>query len=164
MASTWRGTLTLIDTQAKTTTLNYIFEADELTLPDEFSAANDAMEALKSDLAAVSDAVIYNESLAYVKGGSSSLPADADVSDVAMVMTHLLPATEAPKLHPVRIPAPKVGIFASDLVTVDVADSDLIAFIDELSNFSVSDGENIDTSNNNGIQSGYWISVKKSTK
>lgn len=164
MASTWRVTYVLVDTRALKTTMNFIYEADNLTLADEFADANSAMDALKTDLDAVTDANFYSESLTLLKAGSQALPADADITDLAKIAVHLSPAGETPKYGTLRIPAPISGLFESDGVTVDESNASLIAYVAELANFTISDGETIQTANDNGIESGWWASAKKSTR
>lgn len=164
MASTWRVSLTMVDTKALKTTLNFIYEASGVDIGAEFADANTAMDELMIDLLAITDANVFNESLTYIRGGTASLPADADITDLGVVVTYLTGAGEVPKFWATRIPAPVAGIFEADGVTVDIADADLISYVDELSNFSVSDGENIDTSVSNGIARGWWASAKKSAR
>lgn len=166
MASDWRITVTLLDTIGLKTTMNFIYSADELTLADEFSAANDAATALVSDLEAVSDATVYSERVAYLKSLDETLPADADITDVAQVVTYLTPDGVLPKYHVLRIPAPVSGIFTADGKTIDIADADLIAYVANFldGEFEVSDGEHIDDTIDNGIKGGSWTSVKKNSK
>lgn len=164
MASTWRATFVLVDTKALKTTLNFIYEADNLTLADEFADANTAMDDLKTDLDAVTDANFYSETLTLLKSGNQALPADADITDLAKVAVHLSPAGEIPKYATLRIPAPISALFESDGVTVDETNANLIAYVAELANWTVSDGETIQTANDNGIASGWWASASKSTR
>jgi hypothetical protein len=163
MASTWRYSVTLIDTKALKTTLNFVAEFDGLGLTEEFDAAQIAAGALKTDLEAVSDANVYSESLTYVMGGSSSLPADADITDELAIVAFLTPAAEAPKYHTLRVPAPIAAAFESDGVTLDETNSDVIAYVDNFETWEVSDGEHVVTANANGISHGFWRSRAKST-
>lgn len=164
MASTWRISFTLIDQRALKTTLNYIYVASNVTLADEFSDANQAMADLKAALDAVTQGNFYSENLTYIKAGSPTLPGSADVTDLAMVVCYLSGAGEVPKYHTLRIPAPVPGLFEADGVTVDKTDADLVAYVAEVAGFTVSDGEQIDTSIDDGIARGWWASAKKSAR
>lgn len=166
MASNWRASITLLDSNGIKTTLNFKATFDNLTLADEFSDADGALSDLLSDLAAVSTATIYQSNLTLVGDGDASLPADADVTDVAFVVTYLTGAGVLPKYHTLRIPAPDDTIFGADGVTIDKADAALIAYVANFLDgaFEVSDGEHIVDDIDNGIKGGSWASVKKSPK
>lgn len=163
MTSRYRGTFVLIDERAVKTSLNYIMEIDDVGgLGAEFELAVTAMATLKTSLALITDANFYSETLAHLIAGDSAVPTDADVTDVAQVITYLTGTGVAPKFHTVRVPAPVDGIFNADQVTIDKADVDLIGYIDDLSTLVlVSDDESIVTDIDNGIAGGGWSSVKK---
>lgn len=164
MASSWRSSVTLVDTKGLKSTVNFMQELDEPTLAEDFAIAAAQHVALVTQLLLVTDANRYSESLAVGMGGSPALPADADVTDVGMVQTYLNATGELAKYHTVRIPAPVDGIFEVDLVTIDKLDAALIAFIAEIGGyFVVSDGEIINLTIDDGIAGGSWASVKRST-
>ncbi|MGD8327720.1 MAG: hypothetical protein PVF65_12480 [Sphingomonadales bacterium] len=165
MASTWRHTFVLVDSNKLKTTLNFKSEQSGVDIDAEFSDANTADDLLAVALAAVTDANIYSRSLTYVKGGSPALPADADITDVAIVLAYLTGTGVLPKYATLRIPAPVAGIFGADGVSIDKTDTDLIAYVAELAaDFVVSDGEPIVTDIDDGIAGGSWTSVKKTRK
>lgn len=164
MASTWRLTYVLVDSKALKTTLNFIYQADNLTLADEFADMLTRTDALKAELDPLTDANFYSETISLLYAGSQSLPADADITDLAKVSVHLAPAGEIPKYGTLRIPAPVDGVFETDGVTVDESYQDLIDYVAELANWDISDGDTIQTANDNGIESGWWASAKKSTR
>ena len=165
MTSIWRYSAVLVDTNALRTVMNFIMPQDEVSLDLEFAAADAAMLQIKTTLGAITDANFYRETLSLLVGGSAALPADADITDEAAVLTYLTGAGEVPKFHLIRVPAPIDGLFLGDGTTVDDTVQALIDYISDLESYvEVSDGEVIDTSVNNGISYGFWRSVKKSSR
>jgi len=164
MASIWRYSVTLVDTKALKTVLNFIGEFDGLSLTDEFGLAETAAGDLLTDLKAVTDAAVFKTSLALLQEEGEALPADADVTDEAAIVTWLSDVDALPKYHTIRIPAP-IDMFQSDEVTVDKTNANLIAYIANFggSGYQVSDGEYVVTSRENGISHGFWRSRAKST-
>lgn len=165
MASTWRYSVTMVDEKALKTTLNFVAEFDNIGLTEEFDEAQIAAGALKTDLLAVSDALVYSESLTYLIGGGVTLPADADITDEAAIVCYLSAAGEVPKYHTLRVPAPIDALFESDGKTVDETNAALIAYVANFADgeWEVSDGEHIETANDNGISHGFWRSKAKSS-
>jgi hypothetical protein len=166
MASTWRYTVTLIDEKALKTTLNFIYEADNVDLGSEFDDAEAAAAALLTDLEAVTDANVYSEVLGYLRGGDPTLPNDADITDEAAVVCFLTADDVLPEYHTLRIPAPIDAMFESDGKTVDEDNAALIAYVANFADgeFTVSDGQYIVTANDNGISHGFWRSRAKSSR
>lgn len=164
MASDWKYTVTLLGSNALKTTLVYNFHSEEALLADALAAIVTQSGLIATSLGLLSDANIYNEDIKYLIGGSPALPADADITDEAVVITFLTGAGVIPKYHPIRIPGPVAGLFESDLITVDETNSDLITYVGllESGGWEVSDGEVVNTAVDNGIASGWWRSVKKS--
>lgn len=109
-------------------------------------------------LAAVSDAAISNLVISYHDDSvDTAMTGSADVFEYANVVLYL--DDKGDKTVNLRIPAPSIGIFlgttgeARDLV--DIADTDLVDFIAEISMYyTVSDGETVDTTINEGIKGG----------
>lgn len=162
MASDWKYAVTLLGSNALKTTLTYNFHSEEALLADALAAVVTALGLINTSLGLLSDANIYNETLTYLIGGSPALPADADITDEAVVITFLTGAGVIPKYHPIRIPSPVSALFESDLITVDETLADLITYVGLLeASWQVSDGESINTAVDNGIASGWWRSVKK---
>jgi hypothetical protein len=152
----FRWSVTLIGTNSLKTTLNFMIP--QALYVDADAAALQLLVALQ----AVTDANVYSETLTEIRSGSTALPADADVTDEALVITYLSGTGEAAKYHPIRIPAPIAGMFLGDLVTVDITNQPLQDWVAELSqHVEVSDGESIVLDIDEGIASGYWRSVKK---
>ena len=166
MASDWVIRFTLVDTLGLKTNLSYKYHSDQIALADGFGEANTVMEDLKTDLTAVTDANFYSWSLNYLAGGSPALPADADITDVALVTTYLVGAGVLPKYAIVRIPAPVSGIFGADGKTIDKTDADLITYVADFAagGVQVSDGEHVVVDIDNGIKGGSWTSAKKTSK
>jgi len=165
MASTWRSSITLVDTKGIKSTVNFRQDLDEATLAEDFAIAAVQHGDLVTQLMLVTDANRYSESLTVAMGGSPALPADADVTDMALVQTYLNATGELAKYHTLRIPAPVDGIFETDLITIDKEDAALIAFVAEVGGyFVVSDGEVINLAIDDGVAGGSWTSVKKSTR
>lgn len=165
MTSTWRSSVTLVDTKGLKSTVNFIQELTETLLSEDFAIAAVQHADLVTALELVTDANVYSEQLTVGMGGSPALPADADITDMGMVQTYLNATGEVGKYHTLRIPAPVDGIFETDLVTIDKADAALVAFVAEVGGyFVVSDGESINLTIDDGIAGGSWASVKKSTR
>lgn len=165
MTSVWRSSVTLVDTKGLKSTVNFRQDLDEVTLAEDFAIAAAQHVDLVTQLMLVTDANRYSESLTVGMGGAPALPAAADITDMALVQTYLNATGELAKYHTVRIPAPVDGIFESDLVTIDKIDAALIAFVAEIGGyFTVSDGESINLTIDDGIAGGSWASVKKSTR
>lgn len=168
MASRFRYSITLIDSKALKTTLNFVGDFSGIDAADEFSIAAGAGAQIVTDLLAISDANLYSDSMTLLVGGGSALPADADITDEAAVVCFLTAAGVAPEYHTLRVPAPISALFESDLVTVDETNAALQAYVDNFDGtdveYMVSDGEYIDTSNENGISHGFWRSKAKSSR
>lgn len=168
MASDFRYSITLVDEKALKTTLNFVGTFSGIDANDEYALALAAAASLQTDLLAISDALLYSDTLTRLIGGGSSLPASADITDEAAVVTFLSAAGEIPEYHTLRVPAPIDALFESDGVTVDKTNAGLIAYVANFdgadTEFMVSDGEYIDTTNQNGISHGFWRSRAKSSK
>lgn len=140
-------------TQGDRTTLTY--DLGDLPLPVDALAA---MTVVRNTLAAVTNAVVRAVTVTQIVHEDGSRPADqsADTFEEAAIVTYLNEDTEPEKLHVVRIPAPVVGLFQSDHQTVNTGNAQLLAYIDALGDHVlVSDGESIQTSNNDGVKYGY---------
>jgi hypothetical protein len=156
----------MIDSKGLKTTLNFVGVFDNIGLTEEFDEAQIAAGDLLTDLYAISDANVYSESLTYLMGGSSTLPADADITDELAIVTYLTAAGEAPKYHVLRVPAPIDGVFESDGKTLDKTAAAAINYVANFGTdlWQVSDGEYVVTANSNGIDSGFWRSKAKSSR
>jgi hypothetical protein len=147
---------TLIDTKGLRTTMSFNM-ADPAYADAILGAA-----ALETALEAVTDANILASSLTEKITGDGTKPADADVTDQALVVCYLSGAGEPEKFWNVRIPAPIDGMFNADLLTVDITNQPLQDFVATISSEClVSDGEPINLALQEGIHSGSWRSVKK---
>lgn len=168
MASDWECAITLVDSKALKTTLRFKGTFSGLDITDEFGLASTALSDLVTDLEAVTDANVYKQSLTLIAGGGTALPADADITDEAAIVCFLTAAGVAPEYHTLRIPAPIEALFESDKVTVDESNAALQAYVAEFDKqdvgFQVSDGEYIETANENGISHGFWRSRAKSSR
>jgi hypothetical protein len=165
MATSWVSKYVLVGTNGLKTSLQFRQERDGGTPDVDFTAALIAHNLLATALGNVTDANIYSSQLTSLVAGSSTKPADADITDMAFVQVYLNDPADLPKYHTLRIPAPVISMFNADLITVDIADADLVAFVNALSDeFVVSDNEVINTTVQDGVAGGYWASVKKSSK
>ena len=166
-ADTFRYSITMIDERALRTTLNFMMETSEATSAENFTLAVTEGAAITAALLAISDALVYAENLTFLVSGASSLPADADITDEAVVVCFLSEAAEIPKYHVLRVPAPVDAMFEADGVTVDETLAALITYVaalDENTSVVVSDGEVINTDLENGISHGFWRSIKKTAR
>lgn len=165
--SYWNGIVTLIDDKELKTTLR--FAVGEITAADfgaEATIAWTRFNQLLTDLDAVTDANVYN---AYLRGADtawpdSGLPADADVSDEAVIVCHTNDTDKPTEVDRLRIPAPVDALFVNNdpAQGVDVSNAALQAYV---ANFDVeiefSDGEHVNLSEGTaGIAEGYWRSRK----
>ena len=165
MASLWRYSITLVDSNALKTVMNYIIPASGADLTAEFTEAEGAAQLVKTALDALTDANFFRETLTLFMAGDSALPGDADITDEAAIVTYLTGAGVIPKFHTLRVPAPIEALFIGGLTDVDIANSDLITYVAELSaDVEVSDGESINTAVNDGLVDGWWRSAKKSAR
>ena len=150
--------VTLIDTKANRTSVR--FDLADTAYVDAATAA----AAIEAAIVLVTDASVFKSTLVEILTGDASLPADADVTDEALVVCYLSGTGEVPKYWNLRIPAPKEAMFNEDLVTVDITYQNLQDLVSTLSTEAlVSDGESLDLDINEGISHGFWRSVKKST-
>lgn len=155
-------TVVLRGTDNEKSTLTYdLGDFANATPGDDFAEALTVAGNIKSELAAVTDAYIAEESLRHVISQDSQLPAAADIFEEALVTVYLNDPTEAEKVHQVRIPAPAAGLFlgtnGAELDIVDINDADLTDYVGALSSHVyLSDGEQINTATGtNGIKKGY---------
>lgn len=155
-------TIILRGTDNEKSTLNYdLGTITEGTNGECFDVALSAAASLRAALDEITDAFVAEESLHHIISEDSQLPAAADVFEEALISVHLNPPVDAEKVHPIRVPAPVIGMFigttgaARDVV--DVTDLALQEYVLELaSNFYLSDGEQVNTTHPNaGIKRGF---------
>jgi len=150
--------VTLIDTKANRTSMR--FDLADTAYVDAATAA----AAIEAAIELVTDASVFKSTLVEILTGDASLPADADVTDEALVVCYLSGTGEVPKYWNLRIPAPVEAMFNEDLVTVDITYQNLQDLVSTLSTEAkVSDNESLNLDIQEGIKNGYWRSVKKST-
>lgn len=134
------------------------FQLDTVALPlADYVAARSAATQIRGALVDVTDAFVVKEQVTDVFFEDNQRPPDnVDVYEEAAISCYLNPPTEAEKLHTLRIPAPIDALFLSDGETVDVANSLLIQYVQQIAQHAyVSDEEQIDTTADNGIKYGY---------
>lgn len=155
-------TITLRGTDNEKSSLTYdLGDFTEADAGADFLAALNAANQIRGALVDVTDANIAEERISNVIFSDNQLPAAADVFEEALVSVHLAPPTEAEKLHQLRIPAPKIGIFTATTGTardvVDVTDTLLQQYVQQVSQHAfVSDGESVNVTNpNGGIKQGF---------
>ena len=161
---TFQYAVTLVDTKALKTTLRWRRVITDVSVVAAFTTATSEADDLLTDLKAVTDASVYRASLAFLDEQGEALPADADITDEALINVWLSTVAQVPKYGQLRIPAPSIA-FESDLITVDETDANLIAYVANFGTdkWEISDGEVVVTARENGIVNGYWRSKAKST-
>lgn len=127
------------------------------TPANDYAAAENAISQIAGALAAVTDAAVRRVTLTAIQAEDLVTAGAGNVYENAMVNVYLDAAGE--KVTQLYIPAPSVGIMLAasgpNLDKVDSADADLIQYVQQVSQHAfVSDGEQIDTTINNGIDSG----------
>lgn len=128
----------------------------------DYAAALNAANQITGALANVTQATISEVTLTSIVS-TSAVAGAGDLFNQALVNVHLDAAGD--KIAQVYIPAALVDIFVgasgAALDVVDVADAALVQYIQQLSQHSeISDGEQIDTTLQNGINSGKRYSQK----
>lgn len=126
--------------------------------PVDHVAALAAANQIRGALVDVTKANVARETLTDVIYEDGTRPADtsADTFEEGVVLTFLNQALEAEKLWPLRIPAPIEALFLSDAQTVDTSNALLIQLVQQVGQHAyVSDGEQINTALQNGINYGY---------
>lgn len=144
------------------TTLAY--SLGDFPAPVDFAAVSNAANQIRGALVDITGANVSKETLSFVVSSDNQLPAaGVDVTDEAVVIVHLNEPNTLEKLHPLRIPAPIPALFLPGGETVDIANADLIQFVQQISQHAeVSDGESVNVaSGSNGIKRGYWRSRPK---
>lgn len=142
----YEGQITLIDEQGLKTTLRYdLGTTAGLDDATEVGPVWDTLRDIATALGAVTTANVFNMTIAIRDDAfeTSSLPAEAEVPEEAAVAVHLVAEPDAEKLHYLRVPAPVDALFLADGVTVDTNNAALQAYVAELANIEVSDGETI---------------------
>jgi len=145
-ADRWFTVVELVETSGKKTRKRF-----EQSAPADDTAARAAALALVTDLAAITDAVVasYHTYQEFVED-ALSLPASAELQNQAVIQLSI--DDEPTKSATVIVPAPKDAIFAGatgpNYDILDVADTDLIAFVANFTTealYYVSDGEQAET-------------------
>jgi hypothetical protein len=132
-----------------------------MTHPEALAAAAQ----IKGALVDIIQAYVARETLDYMISADNQLPpGNVDVMDEAAIIVFLNdPVGNLPKYHTLRVPAPKEGIFLADGETVDIGEPTLIQYVQQIAQHAfVSDGEQVNTTSQNGIASGHKRSKAKS--
>ena len=125
----------------------------------DYALAETAVNQIAGALAAVTDATIASVTLTGTVSESTAAGA-GDVFENAMLNLFLDAAGE--KKTQWYVPAPSIGVFLAtegkNRDVVDTADADIIQLVQQLSQHAfVSDGEQVDTTVNNGIENGVRV-------
>lgn len=161
----WKGYITLRGANNKTVNMAFNLVVDAILPADQFAQARNALEAIRDDLALVTDATVAGLRVSFEFDQSNALGA-GDLFEKAAVVVHIEPTGEAEKFHTLYIPAPAIGIFLAESGSgrdvVDVADAGLGSFVNAVSeNATVSDGETINTdAGTGGVEAGRRITVR----
>jgi len=139
-------------TKKDVTTLNYTLASAA------YAGALIDLDSIRGSLVDITKAFVKEVSLTEVIETDGTFPADssADTFEEAAVSTYLNDPADAEKLHTVRVPAPIDALFLSDNSTVQTSNALLIQYIQQLNEHAtLSDGEVINVTTDNGIKSGY---------
>jgi len=154
--------IVLQDTRGIVTRLTYELGTFDAGADDgaNYLLALGAADDIRGSLVDVTDANIKEWYIKDVRMQSNVKPADADVTDEAVVSVYLTDPDGEEKLHNLRVPAPIDGVFLSDLRTVDTGNALLQQYVQQVAQHAtVSDGDTVDTAQGaGGIKGGYWRS------
>lgn len=169
MASTWYGSVTLIDDNEKKTTLRVNFGSiSDVDFAAEAAAAEARMAAYIVDLKAISLANVYAIKLIADDPGAdvdAGVPSTgSDVSEELALICHTNDSLQVTETDVLRVPSPVDTVWVNDNYDegFDLSDSLAAAYVANFaSDMFFSDGENVNTSEGtNGISSGFWRSRK----
>lgn len=136
--------------QKDSTTLNYFLGDTDIATANAFAAA------MTTALGNVSDGTIKKVGINSVISEDGTIPGEGvNAFEEAVVSCYLNDVGEAEKLYTARIPAPIGELFLSDGQTLNTGNAALQAYVAQLAEALVSDGETIAVANNNGIAGGY---------
>lgn len=167
MASTWNASVTLIDADQKTSTLQAKFTLAGLTLAADFDDASAALTAWITDIKAVSDANVLSSRLTVLDQGGidGTIPAnESDVSDEIVLVCHTNDTGFPNELATLRVPAPSDDVFvnADPAQGGDLADAALQDYVDNFATSGTlmfSDGEQVNTAEGtHGMADAFWRS------
>lgn len=133
----------------------------------DFLSALGALAQIQGALEDVTDGEIAYTRITH-EVGASTVNGSGDSFEKAAVVCYLNdPNTQAEKTVTINIPAPVIGIFqgtgGEERDTVDRLDADLIQYVQQVSQHAyVSDGEQIDTTHQDGIKGGRRVLAKVS--
>lgn len=155
----FRARIVLEDIRGKNSVMNLDlgdFGNDPAT---DFPAALAALNQIAGALDPVTDMVIRETSLTSIVDTSAD-PGAGSALERAMLNVYLDAA--GTKVAQVYVPAPSQAIFAAtsgpNYDAVDTANTDVIQFVQQLSQHAfISDGEQVDTTTNNGIKNGIRV-------
>lgn len=154
------GTIVVEDVRGKRSRMQFDLGDFTTGAPGtDYDAAVSAMTQISGALAAVTNGVLREVTLRGIVSEDAS-PGAGDATERAMINAYLDAAGD--KVTQVYIPAPVQGIFLAtegvNYDVVDTADADLIQYVQQLSQHAfVSDGEQINTTVGNGIESGLRV-------
>lgn len=125
----------------------------------DYAAAEAAITQIAGAVAAVTDATLSSVTLTGIVSEDSAV-GGGDVFENAMLNLFLDPAGE--KKTQWYVPAPSIGAFLAtegkNRDVVDTNDADVIQLVQQLSQHAyLSDGEQVDTTVNNGIENGVRV-------
>ena len=129
----------------------------DLGTPTDYAAALNAANQIRGALVDITGAFVAKEVISVTVSEDGTRPAEGvNTFEEAAVQVYLNDPADAVKLATIRIPAAVPGIYLVDGETVDIGDADLIQYVEQLSQHAfVSDGEQIVTTVQDGIASGF---------
>lgn len=163
MAAYWKAQFSFIDEKGNVTRRTHYLESAGADLSLEMQAILTATDEMLADYVAISDAGVGLSLQVIDDAWAAGAPAaGSDVSDVAHVNVRLDDEPNG-KVASLAIPAPIDALFigGSAGTEVDISNAALIDLVANfVSDFVLSDGENVDTTLTNGIRDGEWRSRK----
>lgn len=123
----------------------------------DYAAADNALTQIVGALDTITDAAVRRATLTAVHTEDLVTAGGGDVFENAMINVFLDAAGE--KVGQLYVPAPVIGIFLAatgkNRDVLDTADADLIQYVQQIEQHAyISDGEQVDVTVNNGIDSG----------
>lgn len=154
----WVGTVGLRGANGKVSNVTYNIPAVGALPADQYASAKSTLDSIVTELANVTQATIAYKRVSNTYDEDSAAGA-GDVFEKATISVHIGATGAAEKFATINIPAPADGIFlaatGSGRDVVDVGDADLQAYVQELTNVTISDGEVInDALGTSGMDSG----------
>jgi len=140
----WVGNIGLRGANGKISNVAYNITVGAVLPADQYAEAIGVLDAIATELDDVTMATLAYKRISNTYDEDSA-SGDGDVFEKATISVHIGQTGQAEKFATINIPAPVDGIFLSASGSgrdiVDVGDADLQAYVQELINVTISDGE-----------------------